>query len=171
MARHDPADLIHHPALLQAAMRDVSAEMVRRDVLDHVAGCRLSAAGDRFRARMDAAAWPRGLPWKRPLRPGGLDFWRIHAFALDFLPELLAVLLPEGARTITGGGADAWVGWHPDRPEPIAVCLLGGAWDEPGTGAGGRDLVGLVAHLTGQGQGQAARWLAGFCGIEGRRHA
>lgn len=106
------------------------------------------------------------MPWKRTVPPGQLDFWRIHAFALDQLDDLLAVLLPNGTRE----GA-TWGGWHPDRPGMVNVCLLGGAWDEPGTGRGGRDLVSLVAYLGGLGQGQAARWLASWTGIEGRRYA
>lgn len=111
------------------------------------------------------------MPWKRPLRPGQMDFWRIHAFALDRLDELLELLLPEGAEGITNRGIVAWTGWHPDRPTIVVVNLLTGAWDEPQTGRGGADLIGLVAHLCGLGQGQAARWLADWTGIEGQRYA
>lgn len=152
------------------AMTDCGA-LVRNTVLDHLRQARWSEAGKGFRARLDAAAWPRGAPWKQQPRAGGLDFWHIHAHALDQLDDVLGALLPHGATGRTELGSIAWIGSHPDRPETVQVCLLTGRWHEPGTGRGGPDLVGLVAYLTGQGQGQAVRWLAKFYRIEGRRYA
>lgn len=182
-----PASPIPDAAALQASLRHLFAALdaeplhimamtdcgalVRNTVLDHLQEARWAAAGEGFRARLDAAAWPRGAPWKRPLRPGGLDFWHIHAHALDQLDDLLGALLPHGATGRTELGSIAWIGSHPDRPETVQVCLLTGRWNEPRTGRGGPDLVGLVAYLTGESQGTAARWLARFCMIEGRRHA
>jgi len=182
-----PASLIPYAPALQAKLRDLftvhdeeslhvlammdRGDLIRKTVLDHLRQARWSAAGEGFRSRLDAAAWPRGAPWKRPLRPGALDFWHVHAHALDQLDELLGALLPHGARGRTELGSIAWIGSHPDRPETVQVCLLTGRWHEPATGRGGPDLISLVAYLTGQGQGQAARWLARFCKIEGRRYA
>ena len=176
------AGLIPDAVGLQLALRDlfahhgdeprpILARMVRTMVLDHLEQARWSEAGEGFRARLDAAVWPRGVPWKRPLRPGALDYWHINAHGLDHLDELLGALLPHGARGVTEMGRVAWIGAHPDRRETVQVCLLTGAWHEPQTGRGGQDLIGFVAYVTGQSQGQAARWLATFCGIAGRRHA
>ena len=133
----------------------------------------LVAAGEQFRRRLDAEIWPKGLPWERRIRPGDIDFWRIHAFGLEVLDELLSILLPIGAEGFTTLGSLAWIGSHPDRSTVVAVNLLTGAWDDPVIGAGGPDLISLVAHLAGIGQGQAARWLAEWCGLPagGRRYA
>lgn len=125
----------------------------------------LSIAGQRFRDSLDAELWPRGVPWKATVQPGRIDFWRCHAHALDRLGGLLVALLPDGSCR-----GSYWIGRHPNHPYAIAVCLLCGAWDEPETGLGGRDLVSLTAHLGGIGQVQAARWLADWAGISVRRH-
>jgi len=127
---------------------------------------RLSIAGEPWRRRLDAEIWPKGLPWERPVRVGSIDFGRVHAFALDQIDELLDLLLPYGAE-----GAAYWVGWHPDGGEALVVNLLTGAWDAPGSGRGGADLVSLVAGVGGISQGAAARWLAAWSGISGRRYA
>ena len=97
--------------------------------------------------------------------PGRLDFYRIHAHALDRLGDVLALLLPDGAET-----DDArWIGSHPKRPLRISVSLLSGCWEEVDTGRTGPDLVSLVAHLFGIRQGEAARRLAQWLGV-GRRY-
>lgn len=93
--------------------------------------------------------------------PGRLDYFRIHAYALDRLGDVLAAFLPEGMEQ---PGA-CYIGQHPDRPIPVTVSLLTGAWNEPQTGASGRDLVSLVAHLFGFNQAQAARKLARWLNI------
>lgn len=98
--------------------------------------------------------------------PGKIDFFRIHALALDRLGDLLAVLLPTGTET-----DDArWLGCHPDRPMLVSVSLLSGCWDEPNTGRAGRDLVSLTAHCCGLSQAAAARRLAAWLGAEERRY-
>ena len=88
--------------------------------------------------------------------PGRLDFFRIHAYALDRLEDVLAWFLPDGQET-----PDVhWAGHHPLRPVNVRVNLLTGAWDEPETGRSGQDLVSLVAHLFDMKQGEAAAALA-----------
>lgn len=131
----------------------------------------VNAAAEPFRRRLDAEAWPRGLPWERRVRSGQLDFWRTHCFALDRLDELLGALLPSGGKGFTAKGIYAWTGWHPDRPIAVSVCLLTGRWDEPETGKGGGDLVSLAAHLFGVSQLDGARILAEWCEIDGCRYA
>ncbi len=131
----------------------------------------LSEAGAAFRARLDAEIWPKDAPWERPRKPGHLDFWRIHCAALDRLDELLALLLPNGREGSTALGELVWVGLLPHWQGIIFVNLMTGAWNEPAAERGGRDLIGLAARMGGMGQGQAARWLAEWTGIEGRRHA
>ena len=106
---------------------------------------------------------PLTVPWQPPpSTPGRLDFWRIHALALDRLADLLAAFLPVGSET-----ADAcWEGWHPQRYVLVRVCLLSGAWSEPSTGRSGPDLVSLIAHLFGLRQGAAAARLARWLDVE-----
>lgn len=180
------AGLIPYAPALQAKLRDLFAilddeplhllamtdrgELIRRTVQDHLQQARWSDAGEGFRTRLDTSAWPRGAPWKRTLGTGGLDVWHVHAHSLDRLDDLLSALLPHGSEGITDLGNVAWIGWHPNRLETMQVCLVTGGWHEPATGRGGPDLVGLVGYLTGQDQGQATRWLARFCRVEGYRY-
>lgn len=89
-------------------------------------------------------------------KPGRLDFFRIHALALDRIEDVIDWFLPEGRDV---GGA-YWEGHHSLRPEMVRVNLLTGAWAEPNTGQSGQDLVSLVAHLFGMKQGAAAAALA-----------
>lgn len=126
-----------------------------------------SAANAEFRRRL----FPNGEPGPRAPIPGQIDFGRIHAFALDRLPELLKLVLPIGTECASPTGAWVWLGSHPDRQIIVAVNLLTGAWDEPVTGHGGHDLVGLVAHLFGLRPIEAARRLAAWLGVEARRYA
>jgi hypothetical protein len=126
-----------------------------------------SAANAEFRRRL----FPHGEPGPRAPRPGLIDFGRIHAFALDRLPELLKLVLPIGTESASPTGAWVWLGSHPDRPVIVAVNLLTGAWDEPDTGQGGPDLVSLTAHLFGLRPVEAAQRLAAWLGVEARRHA
>jgi hypothetical protein len=125
-----------------------------------------TAAADEFCRRM----FPDDPRRKPAPRRTGLDFGRVNAFALDRLDELLTLVLPIGAEIATPAGRLAWEGWHPDRKIIVRVNLLTGAWDEPVTGLGGRDLVSLAAHILGLQQIQAARQLAAWCGISGRCH-
>jgi hypothetical protein len=126
-----------------------------------------SAANAEFRRRL----FPQGEPGPRAPTPGRIDFGRIHAFALDRLTDLLALVLPIGVETASATGAWVWLGSHRDRPVIVAVNLLTGAWDEPVTGQGGPDLVSLTAHLFGLRPVEAARRLAAWLGVEARRHA
>jgi hypothetical protein len=125
-----------------------------------------SAANAEFRRRL----FPHGEPGPRAPMPGQIDFGRVHAFALDRLSELLVLVLPIGTESPSPTGAWVWLGSHPDRPIIVAINLLTGAWDEPTTGHGGRDLVSLVAHLFALRPVEAACRLAAWLGVEARRH-
>lgn len=99
--------------------------------------------------------------------PGQIDFFRIHALALDRLGDVLTLLLPDGAET-----ADAfWIGSHPERPKLVKVSLLSGAWEELDSGRTGRDLVSLTANQFGLKQAIAARRLAAWLGADAVRYA
>ena len=165
-----PADMI--PAdLTDADLAEAAlAALVRQRVLRHLEAEWQAAAGAAFCASLDRSAWPGGAPWTRNPKPGAPDFWRIHSIALDNLPELLASLLPYGGYTVNDGGFTVWRGQHQDRPEPVEVDVLCGGWSEPRTGCGGADLVSFVGHVTGQGQGQAARWLSRFFSVPAVRY-
>jgi hypothetical protein len=110
-------------------------------------------------------------PARRAVPPGRIDFHRLHCLALDRLPELLAFLLPIGTEAPSEAGNWCWFGSHPNRRIIVAVCLLSGAWDEPATGKGGRDLVSLYGHLFGVSGGRAAHMLAEWLGAELRAYA
>jgi hypothetical protein len=113
--------------------------------------------------RHDSLFRPPEIP---QVQPGRIDFFRIHALALDWLGDLLAAVLPIGTET-----DDArWQGCHPDRPLLVTVSLLSGCWEECSTGRAGRDLVSLTAHLLGITQAAAARQLAEWLGAEVRRY-
>jgi hypothetical protein len=106
--------------------------------------------------------------WRFPdPRPGELDFWRIHALALDRLGDVIGWFLPEGVETDDG----YWQGLHPDRPILIRVSLLTGKWTEPISGRSGADLVSLVAHLFAISQPKAAAALARKLGANVVAHA
>ena len=113
------------------------------------------------------------VPWQpQAAKPGQIDFRRIHAFALDRLPKLVAHILPDGREQAGFGGARwCWVGSHPQRPEMVEVCLLIGAWSEPNSGRAGRDLCSLYANMFGVSAGRGAHMLAEFCRLELRQYA
>ena len=112
----------------------------------------------------------RPAPPVRQPAPGELDFARINAWALDRLGDLLRLTAPLGRRETTPAGAIVWQGFHPARPLIVQVCLFTGAWAEPVTCKGGRDLVSFAAHVFGLSPGAAARRLAAWLGIEAVRH-
>jgi hypothetical protein len=91
---------------------------------------------------------------------GRIDFFRIHALALDRLAEVIAVILPIGEEGPSARGRWCWRGHHPNRPAVVQVCLLAGAWYEPDSGRGGVDLVSLYSHMFGVKNSRAAAMLA-----------
>jgi hypothetical protein len=114
-------------------------------------------------------ARPITRPWQPPPpTPGRVDFFRIHALALDRLGDVLMWFLPEGSKT---GLGTFWEGHHPTRQLMVRVSLLSGAWAEPDTGASGKDLVSLTAHLFGLPQGKASVALARKLGVAVFAHA
>ena len=117
---------------------------------------------------LDKQTPPRPHP---PLRRGGIDFHRLHCLALDRLPELLAVILPQGREAGSWGGRWCWIGSHPMRPESVHVCLMVGVWTEPNTGRAGLDLVSLYSHVFGVSHGRGAHLLAQWLGAEVRAYA
>lgn len=114
----------------------------------------------------------RNPPARHPgVPPGSLDFFRLHALALDRLDELLAFILPEGHEGPTASGRWVWFGHHPQRPELVTVCLLTGAWSEPNAGCGGRDLVSLYGHVFGVSPGRAYHMMAEFLDVDAVAYA
>ncbi len=111
------------------------------------------------------------VPRRPAILRSGIDFYRLHALALDRLDELLAVILPEGHEGGGWGGRWCWIGAHPLRPERVEVCLLIGCWNEPNTGAAGLDLVSLYSHVFGVSPGRGAHLLAEWLGAEVRAYA
>ena len=97
---------------------------------------------------------------------GEIDYWRVHAHALDRLGTVLAVFLPGGEPT----PRVCYVASHPHSGSRIEVSLLSGRWWDAGAGKQGRDLVSLVAHITGLTMPRAATKLARHAGVEARRH-
>ncbi len=118
-------------------------------------------------------AWlfPKGEPQLRPVPPGGIDFHRLHCLALDRLPELIAMALPDGREIGDGRGRWCWAGSHPQRPELVHLNLLTGSWDEPNTGRAGLDLVSFFARVFGLSPGRAAHEMARWLGAEVRQYA
>jgi hypothetical protein len=75
--------------------------------------------------------------------------------------------LPDG--NVVAGAR--YEGKHPARQALLRVCLLSGQWSEPNTGAGGSDLVSLIAHTDGLTQRSAAYEIAKWLGVPVVRHA
>lgn len=150
------------PALAAAARRGDVARMRELHGID--------AALVRLEPGLQAAWAEAGREWserlnppRRPVRPGGIDFVRLHALALDRLDDLLADMLPEGSDVVTADGWIAWRGRRPGHASPVDVDLLIGRWDQYDTGRGGHDLVSLRAFLDdGSTMGRAARSLAAW---------
>ena len=51
------------------------------------------------------------------------------------------------------------------RPGSFRINVISGKWADFATGDGGGDVVSLAAYLSGTGQAEAARALAGMLGV------
>jgi hypothetical protein len=129
-----------------------------------------SAARVAFCERIDDTLRERSrskvLPWDRPVPVGRIDFWKVHAYGLDRLDELIGCLLPDGDLVEND---TAWRGRLDDRSPWIIVSLLSGAWSDPASGRRGDDLVSLVAHVLRMKPGRVAIRLGVLLGIEAVR--
>jgi hypothetical protein len=106
------------------------------------------------------------LPWERNVEAGQIDYWKVHAFALDRLDEILTAVLPQGDFVDAG---TAWRGRHDDHAPWIIVSLMTGAWSEPATGKRGDDLVGLISRIYKMSPRRTAIRLAGWLSVEAVR--
>jgi hypothetical protein len=151
------------------------------DVLEP-AGCRFAhdeppsderwpVAGAEFRRRIDDDIRRRSpggvLPGERQVRVGQVNFWRVHAYALDRLDELLEHVLP--AHELINGDT-TWRGRANAHGNWTEVSLLSGEWFDPKAHKRGNDLVGLIAHVFRMSRRRAAIRLAAELGIEAVRH-
>lgn len=130
-----------------------------------------SIAGTELRRHLDDAIRKRSsdgmLPWERPVAVGQIDFFKVHAYTLDRLGEILQCVLRERDATYDD---TYWRGRHDSRSNWVIVSLLSGAWSDPAADTRGHDLVGLIAHLYQMPQRQAAMRLGAMLGIEAIRH-
>ena len=130
-----------------------------------------AVAGQEFRRRIDERLRQRYagrvLPWERSVAVGEIDYWRVHAFALDRYGELLSRVLPLGDFSDC---YTTWRGRHDERGNWITVSLLSGAWSDPTARKYGSDLVGLIAHIYRLTSRRAAIRLGQWLGIEAVRH-
>jgi hypothetical protein len=117
---------------------------------------------DRLDEEMRRQRRDRLLPWEKPV--GIINWWRIHAYALDRIDEILPLALPDGDLT----EEDDWRGRHDEGAPWFIVNRLTGTWSEPASG--GSDLAGLIAAIYGISMRRAAIKLASQLGIEGVRH-
>ena len=152
------------------APRNMPAEQIR--ALHFGPPSDWDTAGDQDWQRFIAiAAAAQPPPPKRYVPPGGIDFFRLNALALDRMDELLRDILPDGHEGPTDAGHWAWHGSHPQRRELVQVDLMVGAWTEPNTGKSGKDLLSLCAHLFGVSNGRAAHLMADWLDVGVRAHA
>jgi hypothetical protein len=132
---------------------------------------RWSIAGAEFRRHIDDDIRKRApggvLPQERKVAVGQIDYFKVHAYALDRLDELLGTVLPDGDFTDNG---TAWRGRHDERAHWITVSLLSGEWFDPIARKRGNDLVGLIADVYRMSRRRAAIRLAQQLGIEAVRH-
>ena len=95
---------------------------------------------------------------------GRIDFGAINAAALPALPTLLRRWLPDGRQV-----GREYVARNPRRADKRAgsfkVNTRTGRWADFATGDAGGDVVSLAAYLSGTGQAEAARSLAGMLGV------
>jgi len=128
-------------------------------------------AGAAFRRRIDDDIRKRSpggvLPWERPVVVGQVDYWRVHAWALDRIDELVHVVLPDGGFIDSD---TAWRGRRNERGNWITVALLTGAWFDPVASKRGSDLPGLISHIYRMSRRRAAIRLAAQLGVEAVRH-
>lgn len=132
---------------------------------------RWAIAAAEFRRRIDdrlRERYPgRVLPWERSVAVGEIDFWKVHAYALDRYGELLSRVLPLGDFSDC---YTTWRGRHDKRGNWITVLLLSGAWSDPTARKYGSDLVGLIAHIYRLTPRRAAIRLGQWLGIDAVRH-
>lgn len=107
------------------------------------------------------------LPWERRVAVGEIDYWRVHAYALERLGQLLVRVLPLGGFV---NRYTTWRGRHDESSNWIEVSLLTGDWSDPAARKHGNDLVGLVAHVYRLTPRRAAIRLGQWLGIEAVRH-
>jgi hypothetical protein len=131
----------------------------------------LQIAGTEFRRRIDDDIRKRSpgrvLPWERKVAVGQIDYFKVHAYALDRLDELLDRALPDGEFSDRG---TVWRGRHDERANWIIVSSLTGAWSDPAARKRGGDLISLAAHVYRITPSQAAVRLGQWLGIEAIRH-
>jgi hypothetical protein len=93
-----------------------------------------------------------------------LDFAAVNRAAMAHLPALLARWAPDG--TVRGREYIARNPTRADRrPGSFSVNLRTGRWADFATGDKGGDVISLAAYLSGTGQAEAARALAGMLGV------
>lgn len=94
-----------------------------------------------------------------------LDFKQVAAVALGRVDDVLGHWLPDGKRQ-----GSEYLAKNPRRTDnstgSFSVNLTTGAWADFATDDKGGDLVSLVAYLESCSQGQAAKPLAAFLGLE-----
>ena len=133
---------------------------------------RWSETGREFCRRIDDDIRKRSpgriLPWERKVAVGEVDYFKVHAYALDRILELLPKALPWDADFVDH--RTVWRGRHDERAHWITVSLLTGEWFEPAASKCGTDLVSLIAHIYGMPRRRAAIRLAQQLGIEAVRH-
>jgi hypothetical protein len=131
-----------------------------------------SAAGQEFRRHIDDDIRARSpghvLPWEKKVAMGQVDYWRVHAYALDRILELLPKALPWDADIIDHH--TAWRGRHDKCSNWITVSLMTGRWFDSTASKRGDDLPGLIAHVYRMSRRRAAIRLAAMLGIEALRH-
>ncbi len=95
-----------------------------------------------------------------------LDFDSINRAGLASLPALLRRWLPDGR--LVGREYTARNPRRADRrPGSFKVNVNTGKWADFATDDAGGDVVSLAAYLSGTGQAEAARALAGMLGVRG----
>ncbi|TCO80485.1 uncharacterized protein (DUF927 family) [Plasticicumulans lactativorans] len=103
-----------------------------------------------------------------PPREPPPDFGHIKAAALAAAPAVLAHWLPDGTRQ-----GREWIARNPRRsdahPGSFSVNMETGAWSDFATRDKGGDFIALVAYLDDVKQGEAARRLADFLGLDPSR--
>ena len=110
----------------------------------------------------------RVLPWAQPASPGGIDYWKAHAYALDRIEELLERALPEREST---ADETIWRGRHRPDGNWVEVSLLSGRWSDAAASRRGWSLPALIGHVYRMPTWLAAVKLGQWLNVEVRRHA
>ena len=99
------------------------------------------------------------------MRRRSIDFQKVARAAADRSQDILARWLPDGKRD----GAE-WVARNPrradGRPGSFKINLRSGVWADFATGDKGRDLVALAGYLFDLKMDEAAKRVAGMCGVD-----